>query len=59
MTHDPAKFVFSHRSNSKHAHNTRRGTQYWNHWFKVFRCPVCGRVTKAKGARKMCRGMDS
>jgi hypothetical protein len=33
--HEPTQMVYAHRSNQKHAHNTRHGVRYRNHWFDV------------------------
>jgi hypothetical protein len=56
MKHEPAIMVYSHRSNKKHVHHTRRGTQQWNHWFTVYRCPVCGRTASRKRQPVRCTG---
>ncbi len=53
--HAPTQVVYSHRGNAKHAHNTRKGTVYRNHWFNSFKCPVCGMAWR--GRKTMCRGV--
>lgn len=59
MSHAPIKMVYSHRSNQKHAHNTRHGTVYRNHWFDVYRCPACGRTASRKRQPIICFGQGS
>lgn len=54
--HDPVEMVYSHRSNRKHAHSTQHGTRYRNHWFSVYRCPMCGRTASHKRLPITCRG---
>jgi hypothetical protein len=56
--HAPTKMVFSHRTNQKHKHNTRRGVRYFNHWFSVYKCPVCGLRASRKRQPIICRGAD-
>lgn len=40
----------------KHAHDTRHGTVERNHWFNVYKCPVCGRLAGRKRQPIICRG---
>lgn len=55
--HPPATAVYAGRSNAKHRHNSSRGVVYRNHWFSVYRCPICGKQFKKKHGRlPVCRG---
>ena len=54
--HEPAEMVYAHRSNRKHAHNTRHGVRYRNHWYNVYKCPVCNRHASHKKQPIVCRG---
>lgn len=58
--HLPTKMVYSHQDCQKVRHNTRRGVRHFNHWYNVYRCPVCGllRAPGRKGAKrgKVCKG---
>src|SRR5690349_16396462 len=56
QTHEPVAMVYSHRGNRKHAHSTRHGTKYCNHWFNVYKCPTCGRTAALKRQPIICRG---
>lgn len=55
-THAATRMVYSHRDNPKHAHNTGHGTRYRNHWYRVYKCPVCGRLASHKRQSIVCRG---
>lgn len=57
MPHEPTKMLYHRRGNSKHAHNTRNGTRYFNHWFNVYRCPTCGATACKKRQPILCRGI--
>jgi hypothetical protein len=57
-THEPTEMVYHGRTNQKHWHNTRHGTRYFNHWFKVYKCPVCGRRASHKRQPIICRGVS-
>jgi hypothetical protein len=57
--HDATEMVFSHRSNRKHRHNTRKGVRYRNHWYAVYKCPVCGRTASHRRRPIICRGPDA
>jgi hypothetical protein len=54
--HEPTRMVFAHRSNAKAKHNTRFGTRYFNHWFKIYRCPRCGAYTDHRRQPIICHG---
>lgn len=54
--HDPCVMVWSGRANKKHQHDTRKGTRYFNHWYNVYTCPLCGRTTSHKRQPIICRG---
>jgi hypothetical protein len=54
--HEPTRMVYSHRSNAKAKHNTTNGTRHFNHWFKMYRCPKCGRVTSHRKKPITCYG---
>jgi hypothetical protein len=54
--HPPTPMVYAFKSGQRHQHNTRHGTRDRMHWFKVYKCPVCG-VTAAKRRQPIiCRG---
>ncbi len=59
MRHEKAEYTWAGMSNAKHKHNTRRGTRFFNHWFQVFRCPVCNRMRPRKSRAKYCTGDES
>ncbi len=54
--HEPAAMVYSHKSNRKHKHNTRNGIRYFNHWYNVYKCPICGLTAARKRQPIVCRG---
>lgn len=54
--HVPTKMVYSHRSSQTHAHVTRHGSQFRNHWYKVYKCPVCNRQSSHKRQPIICKG---
>lgn len=56
MKHDPVKMIYSHQSNRKHAHSTRHGVRQRNHWFNVYKCPICGKGASHKRQPIICRG---
>ncbi len=56
MQHEKTIMVYYRQGNKKHTHHTRRGTQEWNHWFNVYRCPVCGRCTSHRRKPIYCTG---
>jgi hypothetical protein len=59
MKHEPTEMVFAGRSNRKHKHVSARGRiRYCNHWFDVYRCPVCGRRASHRRKPYICRGDD-
>lgn len=58
MQHAPTKMVFSHRSAQKHTHNTRKGIRRFNHWFNVYKCPLCGAMACKKRQPIVCRGVN-
>lgn len=58
MTHEPTRMVYSHRSNQKHTHSTKHGPRERNHWFGVWKCPVCGLTASRKRQPIVCKGTD-
>jgi hypothetical protein len=54
--HEPTRMVYSGQSNQKHAHSTKHGVKYRNHWFNVYKCPACGRTAARKRQPIICRG---
>lgn len=54
--HAPTKMLWYRRGNKKHAHHGRKGTRHCNHWFNVYRCPVCGREASHRRQPIICRG---
>jgi rubrerythrin len=56
QTHDPVAMVYHRRGCKKHTHSTRHGHRERNHWFKVYRCPVCGVTASHRRQPIICRG---
>jgi hypothetical protein len=58
--HAPVEMVFSHRNNQKHKHVSAMGSiRYCNHWFRVYRCPVCGKTACRQKRPIICRGYET
>lgn len=54
--HVAVSMIFERRSALKHRHNGRLGVRYCNHWFRVYRCPSCGREASHQKQPIICRG---
>ncbi len=55
--HDPVEAVYDGRNNHKYRHVSARGRiKYCNHWYKVYKCPVCGQTFSHKRRPIICKG---
>lgn len=55
--HEPTEMRYYRRGNKKHTHSTRHGNRERNHWFSVYRCPLCGREASHQRKPYICRGI--
>ena len=53
MEHLPTVMVYSHQANKRHLQGGGRRV----HWYKVYRCPVCGRLASHRKQPIVCRGI--
>ncbi len=58
MNYAKTEMIYSHRSNRKHKHSTKHGVKYRNHWYDVYKCPICGKLESHKKKPYICKGSE-